>query len=59
MMRRIFIFMGMILGVINVPAKVVLSSLFTDNMVLQQQTEVQIWGVASFGETVFICPSWD
>ena len=59
MMRRIFIFIGMILGVINVPAKVVLSSLFTDNMVLQQQTEVQIWGVASSGETVFICPSWD
>ncbi|MCA5004742.1 sialate O-acetylesterase [Sphingobacterium bovistauri] len=40
-------------------AKLSLSSLFTDNMVLQQQKQVPIWGWANKGEKVTIKTSWD
>ena len=43
---RFLVFLLAICSVVSAPAKVVLSSLFTDNMVLQQQTDVQIWGMA-------------
>ena len=35
-----------------------LASLFTDNMVLQQQQEVPIWGTGSPGATVAVRASW-
>jgi sialate O-acetylesterase len=35
-----------------------LASLFTDNMVLQQQQEVPIWGYAASGATVSVNASW-
>ena len=44
---RFLVFLVAICSVVSAPAKVVLSSLFTDNMVLQQQTDVQIWGASS------------
>lgn len=56
---RFLVFLLAILGMVNMHAKVVLPSLFTDNMVLQQQTDVQLWGVASPKKMVTICPSWD
>ena len=56
---RFLVFLLAICSVVSAPAKVVLSSLFTDNMVLQQQTDVQIWGMASPKKTVSIRPSWD
>lgn len=39
-------------------AQVRLPHLLTDNMVLQQQSEVHLWGWASPGEKVWITPSW-
>lgn len=56
---RFLVFLLAILGMVNMHAKVVLPSLFTDNMVLQQQTDVQLWGMASPKKMVAICPSWD
>ena len=56
---RFLVFLLAIWCAVSVRAKVVLSSLFTDNMVLQQQTDVQIWGMASPKKTVAIRPSWD
>lgn len=56
---RFLVFLLTILGMVNMHAKVVLPSLFTDNMVLQQQTDVQLWGMASPKKMVTICPSWD
>ena len=56
---RFLVFLLAICSVVSAPAKVVLSSLFTDNMVLQQQTDGQIWGMASPKKTVSIRPSWD
>lgn len=40
-------------------AKIKLSQLFTDNMVLQQQTEMPVWGEATPRRTVTITTSWN
>ena len=39
-------------------AKVELPEILSDNMVLQQQTEVKLWGKAKANAEVSICPSW-
>lgn len=45
---------------ITVPAtEISLPSVFGDNMVLQQNSEVAIWGWAEFGEEVKITGSWN
>lgn len=38
--------------------KVKLPALVADNMVLQQNTKVNIWGWSEPGKTITICPSW-
>ncbi len=40
-------------------AQVQLSQLFSDNMVLQRNSEVPIWGKAKAGATVSVTTSWD
>ena len=40
-------------------AEVNLSSLFTDNMILQQQSEVPIWGWAKAGSNISLTSGWD
>ena len=42
-----------------VEAQVNLPSFFSDNMVLQQQTECNIWGTADKGKSVVVITSWD
>lgn len=44
---------------VQASAKVTLHPLFSDNMVLQQQSEVKIWGTASPGKAVSVCTSWN
>lgn len=39
-------------------AQLRLPSLFTDNMVFQQQAECAVWGWAKAGSTITITPSW-
>ncbi|MBO4984305.1 MAG: hypothetical protein J6C87_01515 [Bacteroides sp.] len=39
-------------------AEVRLPAIFSDNMVLQQRTRVNLWGKASPGERVHVLPSW-
>lgn len=39
-------------------AEVKLPSIFTDNMVFQQQAECAVWGWAKAGSTVTVSPSW-
>ena len=53
----IFIVLFFISGIIK--AEITLPSIFGDHMVLQQQTNVAIWGKASPGKTVNVCASWD
>lgn len=45
-------------GLSSVEAKVKLPSLICDNMVLQQQTTVKLWGTGAPGSRVRITPSW-
>lgn len=40
-------------------AKLVLSSVCSDSMVLQQNSDARIWGKASAGAQVTVTPSWD
>ena len=40
-------------------AKVTLPKFFSDNMVLQQQTECRIWGWAAPGRKIIVLTSWD
>lgn len=40
-------------------AELKLANLFTSNMVLQQQSDITIWGTASAGKTVSMTVSWD
>jgi sialate O-acetylesterase len=40
-------------------AKIILPSVFADHMVLQQNSEVAIWGWAEAGETIKIVPGWN
>ena len=40
-------------------AQLKLASLFTDNMVLQQKTEVPVWGWTNAGKNVKVTSSWD
>ncbi|MDP4238421.1 MAG: sialate O-acetylesterase [Bacteroidota bacterium] len=40
-------------------ARVTLPALFTDNMVLQQQSDAPIWGKAAPGKNVSVVTSWD
>ena len=49
----------MFAGIISSYARVELPKIFTDNMVLQQQTEAPIWGKASPNKEIKIIPSWD
>ena len=43
----------------NLFAEIKLPSIFCDNMVLQQQTEVAIWGKAAKNATVSVTTSWN
>lgn len=44
---------------VGISAKPVLPAVFSDNMVLQQQAQVPLWGQADKGKTVKVIPSWD
>lgn len=40
-------------------AQIVLPGCFTDNMVLQQQTKVNLWGTQTQGKSLAIITSWN
>ena len=59
MCKRFLIISAIALTTIaNVEAKVRLPHLISDNMVLQQNSDVRLWGWAAKGKTVSISPSW-
>lgn len=55
----LFLFSLVFLLPVSLLAAVKLPSLFTDNMVLQQQTEAPIWGWAKAGSKVTVSTSWN
>lgn len=44
---------------LSLRAEIKMASIFTDNMVLQQQSKAPVWGWATPGRTVTVVPSWD
>ena len=58
-MKRIFTWLIAVSANTFVQAEVKLPKFFSDNMVLQQQTECNLWGTADEGKTVSITTSWD
>jgi hypothetical protein len=38
---------------------ILLPSILSDNMVLQQNSEVSVWGKAAPGDKIIVKPSWD
>lgn len=57
-MKRTIILFALILAATGLSAKVELPAVICDNMVLQQQTDVALWGKAAPGKTVTVSPSW-
>ncbi len=58
MKKTIFLILSLFVCIIA-NASIKLPTIFSDNMVLQQQSEVNIWGWSEEGKTVKIVPSWD
>ena len=59
-MKRITIIIALMLSLcISAQAKLVPSSLFSDGMVLQQNTNAKIWGKAAPGSQISVTTSWN
>ena len=48
-----------LLSLTSISADVRLPAIFSDHMVLQQQRDVSVWGLAELGEPVTVTGSWD
>ncbi|KDN56507.1 sialate O-acetylesterase [Flavobacterium seoulense] len=59
MMKNLIIAFLVILTSFQVKAKIKLPALFSDNMMLQQQSNAPIWGWADKNQNVKITTSWD
>lgn len=53
-MKRIFIYTGIVCFGLSLPAAIVPASIFTDNMVLQQDKRNPVWGTSSPGEKITV-----
>lgn len=58
-MKNISIFIILAILSLNLYGKITLPSVFADNMVLQQNSEVAIWGWSEPGETLKIVSGWN
>ena len=57
-MRKLITILIVLSASVTASAEVRVSRLFSDNMILQQQTKNAIWGWANAGETVTVKASW-
>ncbi|GBU08760.1 hypothetical protein AwDysgo_20910 [Bacteroidales bacterium] len=51
--------LGFFITTCSLDAKVKLATIFSDNMVLQQQSKNKIWGQANANTTIYLTASWD
>lgn len=56
---RLSLLVGVVIVVLPIHAKIRLQPMFSDNMVLQQQTNAPFWGEAKPGKAVTLVASWD
>lgn len=57
--KTLFVSALLLLGASATQAKIKMFPLFTDNMVLQQNTKAPIWGEANAGKNVKVTTSWN
>ncbi len=57
-MKKISSFLLLFVIALALHAELKLPAIFSNNMLLQQNTEVKLWGWADKGQTVSITPSW-
>ena len=57
-MKKSFLIVFCLSFIVVAFAKPVLPEIMSDNMVLQQKTNVNIWGFADVGKTIIVKPSW-
>ena len=58
-MKKLFILLSLCLVVGSARAKVTLPAIFTDNMVLEQKTQVTLYGKAAAGKKMTVTTGWD
>ncbi len=59
MNKKVFSIVFLLSGFLCISAKITLPKIFTNNMVMQQQTEAPVWGTATPNQQVRITTSWD
>lgn len=59
MRKNIILLTAFLLCTVLAQAKITLPSVISDDMVLQQSTEVRLWGWGAPGEKVEVSTSWD
>lgn len=57
-MKRTLLTCACLLLMLNAGAKVVLPKIFSDGMVMQRNTNANLWGTAGIGRMVKVKPSW-
>jgi sialate O-acetylesterase len=57
-MKRFLCIVSVVFSTLVLEAKVKPAGIISDNMVLQQQTQVALWGTAEAGSKVVIMPGW-
>lgn len=58
-MKKIFLLLATIMVVMGINAKVTLPKIFSDGMVMQRETNANLWGEAKASSNVKITTSWD
>ena len=58
-MNKIFLLLATIMVVMGIKAKVTLPKIFSDGMVMQRETNANLWGEAKASSNVKITTSWD
>ena len=58
-MKKLFLSALAALAALSASARVQMNPLFSDNMVLQQDCQVPVWGKAAPGAAVSVTPSWN
>lgn len=59
MMNKLYFLTAAILCLFSASANIRLPSVISNNMVLQQQSQVQLWGWSEPGEIIYITTSWN
>ena len=58
-MKKIFLLLATIMVVMGIKAKVTLPKIFSDGMVMQRETNANLWGETKASSNVKITTSWD